>query len=187
MSLRLSYLWTDRKIYHLGDTALKMTVVDITGWSGSRRVFYRDGQSFLLDHILNNLKDTSLPWKIHQSQQLWTNRIMNKNTIKWLTCIWSYQQLVLEASCNSSSLLIFEEFSDQNLVDSWWNWVYLLWCLSFQRGVGIHSTGMRQRCSIGNITQLLNWTFLFMIPASPLWIHWAAVQETSTSSQGDKQ
>lgn len=46
----------------------------------------------------------------------------------------------------------------------------ILWCLCFQRGVGI-STGTRRRCSTGNITRLFNWIFLFMIPASPHWIH----------------
>lgn len=77
--------------------------------------------------------------------------------------------------------------SKRQLVDSLWNWVCGLWCLSYRRGVGIFSTGTRRRCSTGNITRLLNWIFLFMIPASPHWIHRAAVQETSTVSQGKQQ
>lgn len=62
--------------------------------------------------------------------------------------------------------------SKRQLSDSKRDSLYVLWCLSFQRGVGIFSTGMRRRrCSTGNNTRLLNWTFLFMIAASPLWIH----------------
>lgn len=37
----------------------------------------------------------------------------------------------------------------------------------------------------GNITGLFNWIFLFLIPASPLWIHGGAVQQTNAVSQGN--
>lgn len=85
--------------------------------------------------------------------------------------------------CNSSTMQICG-VSKQQPVDIEWKWMSALWCLSFQRGVGIFSTGMRWRCSIGNIDRLFNWTFLFMIPASPRWIHWTVAWETNTVSGG---
>lgn len=87
--------------------------------------------------------------------------------------------------CKWSSMQIRDVLPDSN----WLIWSEagrksILWCLSFQRGVGI-STGARRRCSTGNITRLFNWIFLFMIPPSPLWIRGAAAPRTNGISQGN--
>lgn len=77
--------------------------------------------------------------------------------------------------------------SYQTATGSWKHWVYVLWCLSLQKGVGIVSICRRRRCSTGNITGLLNWTFLFMIAASPLWIHEQQYGKQAQLPRGDNR
>ncbi len=174
-----------------------MSVVTVTGWWGGRRVFYWDDQSFLLDEGRNELLSLHLLNRQHSSFATQLNPAMNiMNNKRILTASWlviSKARLLTESQTRLTGSMQLQLYSAtwrvsrQQLVDSQWNWVCGLWCLSYQRGVGIFSTGTRQRCSTGNITRLLNWIFLFMIPASPLRIHRAAVQETSTVSQGKQQ
>lgn len=77
------------------------------------------------------------------------NRIMTH--LLWQLVYCKKSGCVFEFQHKLTSSQLCEKFSNSNWFILRETKVYVLWCLSLQRGVGIFSTGTKRRCSLGNI------------------------------------